>query len=60
MTNSGNWYTNERLAAVKDAAHRVKSGSSITAGHAAWAARDAQTQQEQRTLSSSTHHATNG
>lgn len=59
MANSENWYTRERLDAVSAAAHRARCIITI-AGHAAWAERDEQTQQERRTLSSSTPHATNG
>lgn len=59
MQNSENWYTREPLDAVNAAAHRVRCSITI-AGHGAWAARDEQTQREQRTLSSSTPHATNG
>lgn len=59
MQNSENWYTRERLDAVNAAAHRARCSITI-AGHGAWAGRDVQTQQEQRTLSSFTPHATNG
>lgn len=59
MTNSENWYTPERLAAVNGAAHRAVCNF-IIEGHEEWAGLGAPTRQEQRTHSSSTRTVTNG
>lgn len=59
MTNSGNWFTRERLDAVNAAAHRVRCNTTI-AGREGWAGQGEPTQQGQRTLSSFTPRATDG